>query len=234
MSQPAPGLSAKLGLTAAATGAVYLLPGAGQAAIVTMDDVGGAPFSGTSASLETTPIPWDIDNNGTMDVQFWGLSSPGFLGVAEGSDGGWFHATADGFTAIRNLPLGLSVGAAPGYASGYGTHVLQAYGAFNDLVGFSNGVTGYSGFAFDIAGANHYGWVEWTHTLATGPGTGLVEVSNWAFEDAADTPIQVGDLGAPSAVPVPTSLALLASGAGGLLAWRRRRSPRRDARAAAA
>ena len=75
---------------------------------------------------------------------------------------------------------------------------------------------------FQIGGNTHYGWVEWTHTLATLFGGGLVSVTNWAFEDVPNTPIHIADTMSP--VPLPGSLALLASGAGGLLAWRRRRS----------
>jgi len=120
------------------------------------------------------------------------------------------------------------VGAEPGYGWGNGPHILQQLDTFSNAVGFTSGVTGYSGFRFTNGSGLHNGWVEWTHTLATGAGTGLVEVSNWAFESTPGAAIKVGDLGAgPAAVPEPgpEGLALLAGGVGGLLAWRRRRKP---------
>jgi hypothetical protein len=210
----------------AATGAVYLAPGAVQAAVISMTDVGGSPFSGSSASLDATPIAWDVDNDGNPDFDFDGIPAASAIVVSGGgSVNAWVIANNADTYAISNLPLSFSVGAQPGYRFGTdGTSFdLQRAGSFDGLQGFADGVTGYSGFVFLIGGSSHYGWVEWTHTLATGPGGGLLEVHNWAFEDTPLTPIHIADTGA-AAVPEPGSLALLAAGAGGLLAWRRRRS----------
>lgn len=226
MSESTKPVSTRLGLAMAATGAVYLAPGAVQAGVISMTDVGGSPFSGSSGSLQATVIRWDVDNDGNWDFTFDGISTASAIfQTGGGGVNSWLKANNASTYAISNLPLSFSVGAEPGYKFGTaGTSFsLQRSGSFEGLQGFADGVTGYSGFVFAIGGSSHYGWVEWTHTLATGPGGGLVEVHNWAFEDTPDTPIHIADTGA-EVVPEPGSLALLAAGAGGLLAWRRRRS----------
>ena len=81
----------------------------------------------------------------------------------------------------------------------------------------------YVGFQFDPgtlhasgdwvdSGNVHYGWAILNLDLTTGLGT--ASITEWAWEDTADTQIYVGD------VPEPSSLALLAMGAGGLFAYR--------------
>jgi hypothetical protein len=226
MSESTKPVSTRLGLAMAATGAVYLVPGAAQAAVISMADVGGSPFSGSSGSLEGAPINWDVDNDGNWDFRFQGKSNSSVISVTGGGTNAWVQANNASTYAISNLPLSFSVGDQPGYRFGsHSTTVgLQSAGSFDALKGFADGVTGYSGFVFRISGRSHYGWVEWTHTLATGPGGGLLHVHNWAFEDTPGTPIHIADTGDTGVVPEPGSLALLAAGAGGLLAWRRRRS----------
>lgn len=191
-----------------------------------MADMGLSPFSGTSTGLTGTPINWDVDNDGSTDFQFIGSGFGGSISVnSNGLNGsGWVRGTADAPFDIRNLASSQNIGAtlAGGYAWGSsGNHVVQATGIFIHAKGFSDGVVGYSGFRFDHAGSTHYGWVEWTHDLA---GVGQVSVSNWAWEDVAGQAIHLADTGSGTAVPTPGSLALLAAGAGGLLAWRRRKT----------
>ena len=69
--------------------------------------------------------------------------------------------------------------------------------------------TNYIGFKFHnaSAGALNYGWAE--------VNIGSLDVVQWAYENTG-APIMVG------AVPEPSALALLAAGAAGLLAYRRR------------
>ncbi|WP_295885995.1 PEP-CTERM sorting domain-containing protein [uncultured Thiohalocapsa sp.] len=51
-------------------------------------------------------------------------------------------------------------------------------------------------------------------------------VSRWAYNDAADGSIEVGQTSDPTPVPVPTpsTLALLAAGAFGVRRWRAQRA----------
>lgn len=68
----------------------------------------------------------------------------------------------------------------------------------------------YLGVQFIFGGATHYGWVGVEVSGSTGT------IRDYAYENVADTAIAAG------AVPEPSSLALLAAGAGSLALRRRR------------
>lgn len=83
---------------------------------------------------------------------------------------------------------------------------------------------GFFGFSFELekqsdsatsAGTTVYGWAE-VERLTYNQG----KLIGWAYEDSGD-PIQVGDAGA---IPEPNTFALLALGAAGVTALRRRKS----------
>jgi hypothetical protein len=79
------------------------------------------------------------------------------------------------------------------------------------------GVHGYAGLAFDISGQTHYGWAR----LSVGTNPLLsATLHDWAYEEFPNTPIATGEGGI--AVPEPGALGLLALGAAGLAAYRRR------------
>jgi hypothetical protein len=79
------------------------------------------------------------------------------------------------------------------------------------------GKKGYLGLQFqDADAATHYGWAK---LEVPGDLSSLI-LYGFAYETDIDTPILAG-AGDPSPVPLPSSLALLASGAAGLLAYRR-------------
>jgi len=87
---------------------------------------------------------------------------------------------------------------------------------------FGNGVIGsnFIGFRF-LSGADlFYGWAELQVASQS------VTVSRWAYNDAADGSIEVGQTSDPTPVPVPTpsTLALLAAGAFGVRRWRAQRA----------
>jgi hypothetical protein len=93
------------------------------------------------------------------------------------------------------------------------------------LAGTVNGQTvnewagkhGYAGLLFyDQEDNLHYGWVE----LSMPSDLSSLTIYGYAYETDADTAIAAG------AVPVPSSLLLLATGALGVLAYRRRRQNR--------
>ncbi|TWU20783.1 PEP-CTERM sorting domain-containing protein [Bythopirellula polymerisocia] len=73
----------------------------------------------------------------------------------------------------------------------------------------------YAGILLDIGGSSHYGWVRIKTEKVGGETTLTGTIFDWAYETTPDTAIAAG------AIPEPTSLALLAAGAGALALRRR-------------
>ncbi len=88
----------------------------------------------------------------------------------------------------------------------------MAYGANNPNAEFNNVTDAYIGLAFPIGGVNHYGWIR----VDVDNTAGTFVIKDWAYDDVAGQGIVAG------AVPEPGALSLLAVGAAGVMAWRRR------------
>lgn len=73
----------------------------------------------------------------------------------------------------------------------------------------------YAGIRLDIGGSTHFGWVRIKTEYVGGASTLTGTIFDWAYETTPDTAIAAG------AIPEPTSLALLAAGAGALALRRR-------------
>ncbi|BBO86543.1 hypothetical protein DSCO28_71090 [Desulfosarcina ovata subsp. sediminis] len=101
-------------------------------------------------------------------------------------------------------------------SSGY---LISAGRSFNDY-GYWTGLGGQSGYIGVEFGVNnkYYGWIE----VSINAAGDTLTLHSWAYEDEAGKAIAAGDTGSP--VPIPGSLALLASGAAGLAALRRRKA----------
>ncbi|MEM9762009.1 MAG: VPLPA-CTERM sorting domain-containing protein [Pseudomonadota bacterium] len=84
-------------------------------------------------------------------------------------------------------------------------------------------VTGFLGLSIDLAGEEHFAWIELQVVEDLTEGTVTVNVLRSGFEDVAGVGIIAGSSTSLADVPVPASLLLLASGAAGLAALRRRR-----------
>ena len=98
---------------------------------------------------------------------------------------------------------------------------ISAGRSFNDYGVWKSGLEGQSGYwgvEFKNSDSTYYGWIE---ASVNDDGDELT-LHSWAYEDVAGQAIAAGDTGSP--VPVPGSLALLASGAAGIAALRRRKS----------
>ncbi len=80
---------------------------------------------------------------------------------------------------------------------------------------------GYIGFTIGSGTGLKFGWIEIANYINTSADFSYI-VKDWGYEDIPNTPILAGDTVGVSAVPEPTSLALIAMGAGGLVLFRKR------------
>lgn len=221
-----PRLSFTQKLSAAAGSMAALSVGAQdtEAAIV---HVNNRPISLSQNAANGTEVDWDVDGNFGRDfflVRATDFFDPIVHLNSNGANGrGFVNQGPVGDDGIRNLNSRFLVG--PTLAAGYNFDVTGAGarrliddGAMgSDAFGFTSGQAGFAGFRFDAGGTTLYGWAELTIDV-TAPAT--VTISQWAYEDTGAA-IAVG--ATTAAVPEPSSLGLLALGAAGVTAWRRKK-----------
>lgn len=159
----------------------------------------------TGATGAASTPGWDVNAWGTSSLRFWASNA------AEASNG---IVESGGNTP--NLAPGTVVDGSSTFGRQSGEIVTAGAGHWN------LNATNYIGFRFIDSSNNsvHYGWASvFVGATATDSARKFVEI--W-YESEANTAITVGDTGDPQ-VPEPTTAALLAAGAAGLLALRRRR-----------
>ena len=195
---------------------------------------GAATALGGAASAEAGLNVIDVNQTfnaaaGGIAVAYFGLAtgqsfgvahqrtSSGVYGIAKFGifGGGVFNGfSAGGFPYVAKLGFGANIAGGPFAAANVGT---LAFGP-----GFANSQwttpgQGYVGFKFTDTAGTEYGWASLT--MAGVPGN-VFTLNSYAYTTAGE----IITAGQTSAVPEPGSLALLAMGGAGLLAWRQRRA----------
>lgn len=113
---------------------------------------------------------------------------------------------------VNSFTAGASIGPGSAEAGGARFAGRQVGADFYNFVGTGKFV----GLKWDIGGGSfNYGWAR---VDVTGANNGTATLFDYAYETVANTPIVAGDTG----VPEPSSLSLLAAGAGALALKRRR------------
>ncbi len=140
----------------------------------------------------------------------------------------------NGSNSVRKLSSGAKI-SSHGLLAG-GLHTVKVATVFGLQFGsFSSGVPGFAGIEFNT-GANpasasinnptkiHYGWVELE--FGGSPFPTSIEAISWAYNSVVGAPIMAGQTSADTTTPEPgtAALSLLALGAAGVLAWRRKKA----------
>ncbi|MCU1235913.1 MAG: hypothetical protein JWP63_3880 [Candidatus Solibacter sp.] len=123
---------------------------------------------------------------------------------------------------VTKLASGAAISGGQIFAN-WGFPLLRRKNNFSFTGQFLNSATGFAGIRFNQGGNPYYGWIRLHATI--GPGNAVTTTAiDWAYNDVTGQSIKAGE-GVPSAAPEPStiSMALLAAGSAGVLAWRKRR-----------
>ena len=164
--------------------------------------------TGVTSTTPSGSPGWDLNPWGSSTLNTW-ANNP-----ASPNDG-VMTAPGGSATLVGNLSAGTLV-------DGTGSFVRTGAIATTGTGQFQTNATNYIGFRFlnESDGLIHFGWAS--VIVGAAFNTAGRNVGEIWYESAANTGILVGDTGA-AATPEPSSVALLAMGAAGLLAARRRR-----------
>jgi PEP-CTERM motif len=157
----------------------------------------------------------DLDLDGNIDVKlknyvfgtvnYEGASMPFVAGKLQGFKSGSLYY-------VSALSAGAPINAGTIGPTFYGS---MAYGAANPNAEFNTASNAYFGFGFPSGSNFFYGWVR----VGINQAAGTFLIKDWAYEKSSDVGILAG-----ASTPEPGTLGMLAAGAVGVLALRRRRA----------
>ena len=215
----------KVALAAGSLAGLALAPGAAEASLIT---VNGSPVSLSIGAGAGASATWDVDGTGGTDFRLrndntFGPTSMFFASDYQNGRGLVGYGSGDN---VQRLAASFNVGPTNYWGPGsyrYRHAMYPGGGIGYDFAQFSPGDNLF-GFRFLSGGNLLYGFA----TINFDTANGIVSISDWTYETTPDTALHVGT---SAAVPEPSSLSLLAMGAGGLAAYRRRRKRDGQARA---
>jgi hypothetical protein len=136
---------------------------------------------------------------------------------------GFFLSGPDNFVKDFAKASNISAGVPEGGTVKFATQRLGPDGT-NSQSGWKAGKIGYAGFQFSTAGHGlDVGWVRLEYTIGPNGLASDVEALDWAYNSTPGAPIPAGTGIPPTPEPSTGALALLAAGAAGVTALRRRR-----------
>jgi len=239
----------KMAALAGSLAAVGAMPADSHAAI---QHTTGSPVTASFADSDGFTTGWDIDGDGnqeaTLNVHTGddGEGQRGSITASSVGDNSFYFLITSSDTDLPRLAASQNIGPtsvtdnrAPGNFSASQLQVIQyepdlssgniVLGTVANGTGTGSGTAvqdgdNYIGFTFLLDGENVYGWANLNIDLTNG----VVSITEWAYQDEDNTAIHVADTtsGGAGVVPEPSSLALLAMGAGGLFAYRARQKKR--------
>jgi len=189
---------------------------AGIAALVSGADTAEAQITHVVVgSTWTTGDDFYYALDGSAALDFYHPGSVALVGVFNNGAqyGNIFGFSANGFPYVSNLASGANLSTQNALSGAFAT--LAYNGGYTNSQ-FVN-TSGFFGFSFDAGSGTQFGWARLT---ALNDGVNSFTIEEYAFADAG-TAIAVGQT---AAVPEPSSLGLLALGACGVLANRRRKT----------
>lgn len=148
-----------------------------------------------------------------------GTAGAGDRGAVAAAGGGQVLTKVVQSYYLTGFAFGESIGPSALLPTGYAQSFLGEF-PYKQSGYFYSGApfTGFLGVRFTLSGNTHYGWVD-VETDPGGQTAATITIKALAYEDTPNTPILAG-----VTVPEPSSLALLAAGAGALAMNRKRKA----------
>jgi hypothetical protein len=200
---------------------------AGSALALATNASAGIIYSGVQNIPASLPVGQGANSNGfTVGGSPWAVRASNAHFPSSATARLRHLAAGEGFmaaSAFSPIVTKLASGAAINGSQLFGTlsfNILRRKNLYSFTGQFLNSQTGFAGIKFKQGAETHYGWIR-LH-VDIGPGNAVnMKAIDWAYNDVADATILAGEGTAPE--PSTISMTLLAAGAAGVLAWRKRR-----------